>query len=122
VGFVLSSLAQRVVSRPIVDLDRVARTVSERRDFSVRAKKYAEDEIGVLVDAFNEMLSQIQARDAELTVAKEEAESANKAKFPRFRCPRFLWIFRRSLQVPSRSWSESSWERWRYPPSSWIPR
>ncbi len=80
VGFILSSLAQRVVSRPIVDLDRVARTVSGRRDFSVRAKKYANDEIGVLVDAFNEMLSQIQARDVELTVAKEDAESANKAK------------------------------------------
>ncbi len=80
VAFILSSLAQRVVSRPIVDLDRVARTVSGRRDFSVRAKKYAEDEIGVLVDAFNEMLSQIQARDVELTVAKEDAESANKAK------------------------------------------
>jgi signal transduction histidine kinase/CheY-like chemotaxis protein len=80
VGFILSSLAQRVVSRPILDLDRVARTVSGRRDFSVRAKKYAEDEIGVLVDAFNEMLSQIQARDVELTVAKEEAEGANKAK------------------------------------------
>jgi signal transduction histidine kinase/DNA-binding response OmpR family regulator len=80
VGFILSSLAQRVVSRPIVDLDRVARTVSVRKDFSVRAKKYADDEIGVLVDAFNEMLSQIQARDVELTVAKEDAESANKAK------------------------------------------
>ncbi len=80
VGFILSSLAQRVVSRPIVDLDRVARTVSGRRDFSVRAKKYANDEIGVLVDAFNEMLSQIQTRDAELTVAKEDAENANKAK------------------------------------------
>jgi signal transduction histidine kinase/DNA-binding response OmpR family regulator len=80
VGFILSSLAQRVVSRPILDLDRVARTVSGRRDFSVRAKKYAEDEIGVLVDAFNEMLSQIQARDVELTVAKEDAEGANKAK------------------------------------------
>jgi signal transduction histidine kinase/CheY-like chemotaxis protein len=80
VAFILSSLAQRVVSRPIVDLDRVARTVSGRRDFTVRAKKYANDEIGVLVDAFNEMLSQIQARDVELTVAKEDAESANKAK------------------------------------------
>jgi signal transduction histidine kinase/DNA-binding response OmpR family regulator len=80
VGFILSSLAQRVVSRPIVDLDQVARTVSGRRDFSVRAKKYANDEIGVLVDAFNEMLSQIQTRDVELTVAKEEAENANKAK------------------------------------------
>jgi len=80
VAFILSSLAQRVVSRPIVDLDRVARTVSGRRDFSVRAKKYANDEIGVLVDAFNEMLSQIQTRDAELTVAKEDAENANKAK------------------------------------------
>ena len=48
VAFILSSLAQRVVSRPILDLDRVARTVSGRRDFSVRAKKYAHDEIGVL--------------------------------------------------------------------------
>ncbi len=80
VGLILSSLGQRVVSRPILDLERVAKTVSGRKDFSVRAKKYAEDELGALVDTFNEMLSQIQARDVELTVAKEDAEAANQAK------------------------------------------
>jgi signal transduction histidine kinase/DNA-binding response OmpR family regulator len=80
VGLILSSLGQRVVSRPILDLERVAKTVSGRKDFSVRAKKYAQDELGALVDTFNEMLSQIQARDVELTVAKEDAETANKAK------------------------------------------
>ena len=54
--------------------------MSGKKDYKVRVNKHGEDEIGQLVDTFNDMLAQIQARDAELTVAKEEAEGANKAK------------------------------------------
>jgi signal transduction histidine kinase/CheY-like chemotaxis protein len=46
----------------------------------VRAVKHADDELGRLIDGFNEMLVQIQSRDAELTIAKEAAEEANRAK------------------------------------------
>ena len=42
--------------------------------------KEADDELGVLIDGFNDMLGQMQSRDAELTVAKEVAEQANRTK------------------------------------------
>jgi signal transduction histidine kinase len=73
-ALLLSSRLQRVVSRPILDLAETARTVSERKDYSIRAKKIGSDELSRLVDAFNEMLVQIQERDSELLRAKEELE------------------------------------------------
>ena len=52
----------------------------DRKDYSVRAVKHGNDELGVLIDGFNEMLGEIQARDVELTVAKEMAEEASRTK------------------------------------------
>lgn len=80
VALAISSVMQRSVSQPVLDLARMARDVSVRRDFSVRAKHQADDEIGRLAADFNEMLAQIQARDAELQVARDHAEQANRAK------------------------------------------
>lgn len=73
-ALLLSSGLQRFVSRPILDLAETARTVSERKDYSIRAKKIGSDELSRLVDAFNEMLVQIQERDSELLRAKEDLE------------------------------------------------
>ena len=67
VGWVLSVQLQRVISRPILHLVQAAKTVSERTDYSVRAVKQSEDEVGLLADGFNEMLAQIEKRDAALT-------------------------------------------------------
>jgi signal transduction histidine kinase/DNA-binding NarL/FixJ family response regulator len=103
--WVLSSSLQKLISKPILSLTQIARAVSEKKDFSVRAEKHAEDETGVLIDVFNDMLAGIQSRDEKLqqyrehleeqvanrTVelrqanvmlqsAKETAESANRAK------------------------------------------
>jgi len=80
IAFFVSSALQRSVSQPVLDLAKIARDVSVRRDFSVRAEREADDEIGRLTADFNEMLAQIQARDAELQVAREHAEQANRAK------------------------------------------
>jgi signal transduction histidine kinase len=82
VVFVLSALAallfssrlQRVISLPVLRLAETARAVSEHRDYSIRAVRQSADEIGQLVDAFNEMLGQIQQRDSELLKAKAELE------------------------------------------------
>jgi signal transduction histidine kinase len=73
-AFLLSSGLQASISRPILHLAGMARAVSERRDYSLRAGKQSADEIGQLVDAFNDMLSQIQRRDADLRQAKDELE------------------------------------------------
>lgn len=80
IAFLVSSALQRSVSRPVLELAQLARDVSTRRDFSVRARTAADDEIGRLAADFNEMLAQIETRDAELQVARDHAEQANRAK------------------------------------------
>jgi signal transduction histidine kinase/CheY-like chemotaxis protein len=79
-SLLLASQLQKVISRPILHLAEVETRVSREKDYSVRAVKEADDELGVLIDGFNDMLGQIQSRDAELTVAKEVAEQANTTK------------------------------------------
>ncbi len=66
VAVVFSQRLQLQVSRPILTLAQTARAISDRRDFSARAVKHGGDEVGMLTDAFNDMLSQIQAQDRAL--------------------------------------------------------
>jgi signal transduction histidine kinase/CheY-like chemotaxis protein len=80
VALILASQLQKVVSRPILHLAEIETKVSKEKDYSVRAVKEADDELGLLIDGFNDMLGQIQSRDAELTIAKEVAEQANRTK------------------------------------------
>jgi len=74
IALALSSQLQRVVSDPILHLARVARSVALDKDYSVRAQKQSNDELGQLIDGFNEMLNQIQHRDAALRAARETLE------------------------------------------------
>lgn len=60
VAYLLSSSLQRVISGPILALADVARQVTRKKDYSVRARKTTADEVGLLIDAFNGMLNQIQ--------------------------------------------------------------
>ena len=97
-GLLIALRMQRAATMPIVELARVMKAVRTTGDFSKRGKKITNDEVGELVDAFNDMLNEIQARDAkllahqqnlqetvrirtkELKQAKEVAEAANVAK------------------------------------------
>src|ERR1700733_15364103 len=74
-AFLLASRLQRMISEPVLELARTAYAVSNIKDYSLRASKISEDEIGDLADRFNEMLSQIQARDSDLQVAHRELEA-----------------------------------------------
>jgi signal transduction histidine kinase len=74
-ALLVSGLFRRAVAEPIVELAEVARTVSEERDYSIRARPIGgRDEVAVLIEAFNDMLSQIQSRDSELQQAHAELE------------------------------------------------
>ena len=74
-AYVVSSQLQKIISRPILGLADVARTVSEKEDYSTRAAKQSNDEVGLLIDAFNQMLERIQQRDSALVGAKEQLET-----------------------------------------------
>jgi PAS domain S-box-containing protein len=65
-AYTLSTALQKQISRPILALAETARAISERRDYSVRATKLGGDELGLLTDAFNQMLVQIHAQKTAL--------------------------------------------------------
>lgn len=74
VAFIITTKLQSVISKPIMHLSQVARDVSYKRDYSVRAVRQTRDEIGLLIDAFNDMLTQIQERDQALIKDQETLE------------------------------------------------
>ena len=74
VAILLSAQLQRFISRPVLALAQTADEVAARKDYSIRAVKRSHDEIGHLVERFNEMLAQIESRDAELHQAHDELE------------------------------------------------
>jgi signal transduction histidine kinase/ActR/RegA family two-component response regulator len=71
---------QRHVSSPVLELAKVATAVSKDRDYSVRATKQSEDEIGQLTEAFNEMLARIGESNAALAASEEDLRNANQEK------------------------------------------
>lgn len=73
-ALVLASLLQGIISEPIRQLAATAVSVDERQDYSIRAKKLGNDEVGALVDAFNGMLGHIYQRDIELLHARNDLE------------------------------------------------
>ena len=80
----VSSRLQHRVAGPILGLARTARRVSEERDYAIRAEKVRNDEIGVLVDGFNQMLEQIEQRDHALArqhrIIEQEREELVRAR------------------------------------------
>jgi signal transduction histidine kinase/ActR/RegA family two-component response regulator len=72
VASVVSLWLQRGVTGPILAVADAARNVIRGRDFTLRAPKRTEDEVSVLVDAFNAMLGEVDQRTAAL-------ESSNRA-------------------------------------------
>ncbi|HEX5206256.1 MAG TPA: response regulator [Steroidobacteraceae bacterium] len=61
IAYVLARSLQQQISLPVQTLGQAALAVSERRDYSVRAPKFGNDELGTLTDAFNHMLDQLTA-------------------------------------------------------------
>ena len=62
-AFLLSSKLQKTISSPILHLSNLANRVSTERNYALRAVNESDDELGELVNQFNDMLSQIQDRD-----------------------------------------------------------
>lgn len=77
-AILLSARLQRLISRPILSLADTARSVSAQKNYSLRAEKTSSDEVGTLVEVFNEMLARIQERDHELQTANRELARRNE--------------------------------------------
>jgi PAS domain S-box-containing protein len=88
VAFVMAIRLQRYITEPVLALARTAKTISDGRDYAVRATRFDADELGQLTDAFNAMLARVEERDQALraqgdTLRREAAE--RKALEERFR-------------------------------------
>src|SRR5437867_11156608 len=66
IAFRLASKLEKVISDPIYKLAAAERIVSSEKNYGVRVEKDGNDEVGSLIDGFNEMLVEIQKSDAEL--------------------------------------------------------
>jgi light-regulated signal transduction histidine kinase (bacteriophytochrome) len=66
IALLLSAKLQALISEPLLAVTKVAHEVIDNEDYSHRAVKRSDDEVGVLVDAFNQMLTKIQQREAAL--------------------------------------------------------
>jgi signal transduction histidine kinase/DNA-binding response OmpR family regulator len=79
VAATLAMRLQRVVSDPILALADAARKVSVEHDYSLRVRRPGGDEVGQLYDDFNEMLAQIERRQAERELA--DRRTREKSRF-----------------------------------------
>ncbi len=76
--YLLAMRIQRIITDPIASLSNVASKISEGKDYSLRAKKLSNDEIGRLVELFNVMLARVQQRDEELATHRDNLENEVK--------------------------------------------
>jgi signal transduction histidine kinase/DNA-binding response OmpR family regulator len=75
-ALLLAVRLEKIVSTPVLSLAALAREISENHDYSVRARRTSDDEIGTLADGFNEMLTQIERRQRE----RDEADQRTREK------------------------------------------
>lgn len=66
VAYFVSRRLQRNLSNPILQLAETAKLISENRNYSIRAQKQDNDEVGILTDAFNQMLARIESQNQEI--------------------------------------------------------
>lgn len=80
VALILSKKLQSKISTPILALEQTAKAVSEKHDYSVRASKFGNDEVGSLTDAFNIMLAQIERQNSEILSFNQTLEQKVKER------------------------------------------
>ena len=78
VAVFLSSRLQRIVSEPLAHLTKTAQLIASKKDYSVRAARESDDEVGVLVSSFNEMLDTIDGQNKELVQTNKNLQESEQ--------------------------------------------
>ena len=74
-AYMIASRLQNLITRPILSLNQTMSQVSHHKDYSIRAVNDNSDEIGHMIDGFNEMLGQIEAQARELVLHRDTLEA-----------------------------------------------
>ena len=77
-AYLFSKILQKSISNPVLSLAKTAEIISEQKDYSVRAVKTSKDEVGLLTNAFNQMLDEIQERNKSLSEFNQNLEQKVK--------------------------------------------
>ncbi|MES2534894.1 MAG: ATP-binding protein [Pseudomonadota bacterium] len=72
IAFLMSMRLQKILTGPILDIAKISREVVDQQDYSRRASKTSDDEVGLLVESFNDMLTQIERRAEALENSNRE--------------------------------------------------
>lgn len=64
-SYLIASKLQALIAKPILNLARTTNKITQEADYSIRVQKRGSDEIGLLYNSFNEMLTQLQMREEE---------------------------------------------------------
>lgn len=83
ISTLLSLWIQASITRPVLSISNLARRITQQRDYSLRADIHTNDEVGHLADSFNNLLSEVQQRSAEiqrLNSALEQRVAARTAE------------------------------------------
>jgi len=75
IAFLLSGILQRMLAEPIIQLAEVTSIISRERNYTLRVEKRGDDELGRLVDGFNDMLGQVHMRDEQLQEQRQQLEN-----------------------------------------------
>ncbi|MFW0887226.1 HAMP domain-containing sensor histidine kinase [Pseudomonas sp. MPDS] len=73
---VIAQQIKRLITQPIHQLEELSRQVTREENYSLRAARGNHDEIGSLAEAFNTMLSRIEAREQQLKRARDDSQAA----------------------------------------------
>lgn len=76
--FPLAAALQKIITKPLYRLLDTVKHVYKKGDYSIRAKKEGNDEIGTLIDGVNDMLMHIEQRDWEIINLNQRLDKENR--------------------------------------------
>jgi signal transduction histidine kinase len=80
ISYILATKFQHAISNPISALAENMKSISQKKNYSLRMAENRKDELGQLIRGFNEMLAQIEARDAQLEGHRDRLEIEVQAR------------------------------------------
>jgi len=80
ITYFLTNVLQKLIITPVLELANISSKISKEKDFSTQINMKRNDEIGILIDSFNNMISEIDLQNRELLYSKSKAEQSSQAK------------------------------------------